>query len=508
MKYVIGIDCGTTNIKAVLFDENGNEVKLVSRENEVIENGPGLSEQDMDLLWQRVNECLQYMSAWLKEENITVSAIGICAQGEGVWLTDENGKPVRSALLWNDGRAADTIHEMEQKDPSLAALYHRTTGVRPLTGNQMVLLKWLNDHEPETLEKARHILFCKDWIRWNLTGTYGLDLTDSTTSMIDTNDETTAFALLEKLGLSHLKDKIDSVHRSDEFAGTVSKEAAEITGLCEGIPVIYGALDVSATVVGLGALHAGDTCVILGTTSACQAVMHKADCAFGTEGTRYERHPLNDLYLYLQPTLNGTPNIDWMSEQLAERMTFDAIDALLETVPVGSNGVTWLPYLAGERSPFYHPYARAEFFGISRSTTKADMIRAIYEGVSFSIRDCLPEKRQGTMYLAGGGSKSPVWAQMIADVTGMTVMTAAGSETGAKGAAMMAAKAAGIYTDYQEAAKKACRFRARYEPRPENTKKYDILFDLYRSIRRANMQVWNEREEAYRAVRKLEKENA
>ena len=504
MRYTIGIDAGTTNIKAVLFDEDGNEVLVSSRENEVLEPTPGTSEQDMNLLWERVRECLYELSTFMNNKEIRASAVGICAQGEGVWLIDEEGRPVRNAVLWNDSRAADLVTSMDENTPELCRTYYETTGVRPLTGNQMVLLRWLNENEPETLHNAAHILFCKDWIRYRLTGTCGLELTDSVTSMIDTSTETTAADLLEQMGLGFCREKLTAVHRSDEIAGTVSETAAEETGLPAGIPVIYGAMDVSATVVGLGALAAGDTCVILGTTCACETVQHKKDCRFGAEGTRYERHPLEDLYLYLQPTLNGTPNIDWMCEQLAEGMPFSAIDALIETVPVGSNGVTWLPYLAGERSPFFHPFAKAEFFGISRSTSRADLIRAVYEGLSFSIRDCLPEHPEGTMFLAGGGAKSPVWAQMIADVTGMKVMTAEGSETGAKGAAIMAGKAAGIYADYPEAVRKTCRFSAVYEPRQTRTAQYDILFDLYRRIRQSHTQVWYDREQAYRTIRTIQ----
>ena len=215
------------------------------------------------------------------------------------------------------------------------------------------------------------------------------------------------------------------ISRSDTVTGVTTEAFARETGLPAGIPVIAGALDTSATAVGLGAIHEKDACVILGTTCASEIVMKKEDCRFGAENTRYEKHPISELYVELQPTLNGTPNIDWMLENIAKTKDFNEIDRIVDSVPVGCGGVVYHPYIsvAGERAPFYHPYARASFFGISQVTTRDQLIRAVYEGISLSIRDCLQNiDKDAKIYLAGGGAKSPVWAQMIADVMGKTVM--------------------------------------------------------------------------------------
>ena len=262
--------------------------------------------------------------------------------------------------------------------------------------------------------------------------------------------------------------------------------------------------------MGLGAIHEKDACVILGTTCASEIVMSKEACDFGSENSRYEKHPLGDLYVELQPTLNGTPNIDWMMEHIAKTRDFNEIDQIVDKVPVGCGGVVYHPYIsvAGERAPFYHPYARASFFGISQVTTRDHLVRAVYEGISLSIRDCLSNvDKSGTLYLAGGGAKSRVWAQMIADVVGMRVMIPCGKELGAKGVALMAGVALGLYKDYDEAVQRACTFQQVYEPKPLNVRKYDLLYELYKRVRIHNQEIWNYRHQMNKKMQSIKEED-
>ena len=382
-------------------------------------------------------------------------------------------------------------------------MYHETTGVQPLLGNQMILLSWMKQNRKEVLDRADKLMFCKDWIRYNLTGEAGADLTDSMTSLLDVQTGGIADELLKAMDLYDYRDYLPEPNRSDEVAGTILDDLADEVGLMRGTPVIYGALDTSATAVGLGAIHEKEACVILGTTCACEIVMKKEDCAFGAPNSRYERHPIGDLFVELQPTLNGTPNIDWMLDNISVTKEFNEIDKIVESVPVGCGGVVYLPYLsvAGERSPFFHPYARAEFFGISQTTTRECLIRAVYEGISLSIRDCLQNvDPSGTIFLAGGGAKSPVWAQMIADVMGMKVMIPSGKELGAKGVAMMVGVSQGLYKDYDEAISKACAFTNVYEPNKARAEKYELLYELYRNMRISNMELWNYRHQINKKI--------
>lgn len=496
MRYMIGIDAGTSNVKAVLFDEEGNEVLVKSKESHTYHDKGEESEQDMEMVWENAKSCLKEVVAAGLAKKEEIAGIGVCGQGEGCWLIDAEGKPLQRAPLWCDGRATEIVEKVTKENPEIGQYYYTSTGCRPLLGNQMILLRWMKDNRKEILDKADKVLFCKDWIRYHLTGKIGAELTDSATSLVDVQTEKISEKLLEKMELSDYRKLIPNPARSDEIAGSILDDLADEIGLMRGTPVIYGALDTSSTAVGLGTIHEGDVSVILGTTCGCQIVMEKESCLFGEPDTRYEKHPLGNLYVELQPTLNGTPNIDWMVSEIADGMSYEEINEIVDSVPLGCGGVVYLPYIsvAGERSPFYHPYARAEFFGISNKTTKGHLIRAVYEGLSMSIRDCLLHAdRSGVIRLAGGGAKSPVWAQMIADAMGMKVMISEGKEIGAKGVAMMVGVRTGIYKDYEEAVRRTCRISKIYEPNEIRTKQYDLLFELYKSLRLSNTETWNYR---------------
>lgn len=509
MKYILGIDVGTSNVKAVLFDECGKEVCVKCQECKPIYGPDNQVEQDMLLIWDKVKICIQGVVHSGSAPKEDIIGIGVTGQGEGCWLIDKEGNPVQHAILWCDGRAVEEVKWMTQEHPEIGALYHRTTGTPPLLGNQMMLLLWMKNNRKEVLERADKSLFCKDWIRYKLTGEVKTELTDSLTSLMDVQDETLAVNLMKTLGIEQFQSLHTQPITSDDLAGTILDALAEELGLKKGLPVIAGAIDTSATAVGLGAIHEKDVCVILGTTCASEIVMRKSACEFGLTGTRYERHPLGNLYVSLQPTLNGTPNIDWMLDHIAETRDYNEIDRIIDSVPVGCGGVVYHPYIsvAGERAPFFHPYARASFFGLSQVSTRAHLIRAVYEGISLSIKDCLRNvDKNGNIFLAGGGAKSPVWAQMIADVVGMQVMIPGGNELGAKGVALMAGVAQGIYKDYEEAVAKACTFKHIYVPNKGRVKKYDMLYELYKNIRLSNKKLWDYRHQMNKKLQSISEE--
>ena len=509
MKYMLGIDVGTSNVKAVLFDEFGQEICVASKESETINATGNQAEQDMTVIWENVKACVKHVAASRPEVKDSIIGIGVTGQGEGCWLVDEEGKPVQNAILWCDGRAVNEVGEITKEYPKIGRLYHRTTGTPPLLGNQMMLLKWMKENRKEALDRADKMIFCKDWIRYKITGEIKTEITDSLTSLIDVHSGEIALELMKALDIEEYRSYLPEPVRSDEVVGTILDSFADEVGLKRGLPVIAGALDTSATAVGLGAIHEKDVCVILGTTCANEIVLKKEDCDFGAENSRYEKHPLGELYVELQPTLNGTPNIDWILENIAKTKDFNEIDKMVADVPVGCGGVVYHPYIsvAGERAPFYHPYARASFFGISQVTTREMLIRAGYEGISMSIRDCLQNvDKNATIFLAGGGAKSPVWAQMIADVLGMKVMIPSGKELGANGVALMVGVSQGLYRNYEEAVERACTFRHIYEPNPVNTKKYDLLYELYRKVRIHNQEIWDYRHQMNKKIKALSKE--
>ncbi len=510
MKYILGIDVGTSNVKAVLFDAYGNEASVASQESETIREGRNEVEQDMNAVWEKVKYCVKSVVESGVAGKDDIIGIGVTGQGEGCWLIDKEGNPVQNAILWCDGRATKVVKKITEECPEIGRLYHTTTGTPPLLGNQMILLKWMKENRKEILDSADKLIFCKDWVRYKMTGQIYTEFTDSITSLVDVQTGKIAEQVLAALDISEYRDYLPDPVTSEEVVGTILDSFADEVGLKRGLPIIAGSLDTSATAVGLGAIHENDVCVILGTTCASEIVLRKEDCAFGAENSRYEKHSLGDLYVYLQPTLNGTPNIDWMLENIANTRNFNEIDKMVDSAPVGCGGVVYHPYIsvAGERAPFYHPYARASFFGLSQVTTKEMLVRAVYEGITLSIRDCLEGvDRSGTIFLAGGGAKSPVWAQMIADVIGMKVMIPEGKELGAKGVALMVGVQMGLYKDYDEAVEKACTFKYVYEPNLKNTRKYDLLYDLYKKIRLNNQEIWNQRHKMNKLMRAIDQED-
>ena len=496
MKYIIGIDAGTSNVKAVLFDTAGQEIFMESMDNEPVYIGDTEVEQNMDILWEKVLHCLISLLQHGPAKKEEILGIGVTGQGEGIWLVDEQGKPVQDAILWCDGRAVDEVDEMTKIHPELGELIFKTTGTPPLTGTQLMLLKWMKNHRKEVLDRASTMFFCKDWTRYKLTGDIHGDLSDTGTSLMDASAGKVAVEMLNQLDLGEYADLIAPPVDSATIVGFVSDDLAEKIGLNKGTPVIAGAIDVVASAVGIGAVSDKDICVILGTTCANEIFKKKEDCVFGEEGTRYEKHAVGDLFVNLMPTMNGTPNIDWVLKEIAKTTDFKEVDEMIKDIPAGSHGVIYHPYVsaAGERAPFYHPYAKANFFGIAANTSCADLVHAVYEGISISIKDCLQRAdKDSKVYLAGGGAKSGVWAQMIADVLGMEVVVSSGNEFGAKGAALMLGVAVGEYDDYEDAVRKACRAKCIYYPRKDQSEAYENIYKLYKDFRIVVSDLWTER---------------
>lgn len=497
MQYIIGIDAGTSNVKAVLFDTEGKEIYTASKKNEPIYIGHTHVEQNMNILWQKVAECIKSVVAHGGAKPEEILGIGVTGQGEGIWLIDENGEPVQDAILWCDGRAAGEVEEVTNSEERLGEKIFKTTGTPPLTGTQLMLLKWMKDNRKETLDKASFMFFCKDWIRYKLTGTLYGDYSDTGTSLMDAAEGTVAESLMEELGLGDYVKLVVPPVSSDTIVGTVLDEVAEELGLLKDVPVVAGAIDVVASAVGIGAVSDNDICVVLGTTCANEIITKKENCVFGEEGTRYERHAAEGLFINLLATMNGTPNLDWVQNEVALTRDFDEIDAIIDSVPAGSHGVIYHPYVgqAGERAPFYNPYAKANFFGISASTKRADLIRAVYEGLTLSIKDCLQyADKNGKIFAAGGGTKSKIWTQMISDITGMEVIVSDGNEFGAKGAAMMLGVGVGYYASWEDAVKKTCKIKCSYYPDKKRTAIYEEIYKLYVKIRVQMEELWHERE--------------
>jgi sugar (pentulose or hexulose) kinase len=496
--YLLGIDSGTSVVKSVVFDASGREVAVARRDMPVISPTLGWSEADMAAVWDAALPTIVEVVQAVGGDSI--AAIGISGTASGFWPVDSEGRPVRRAILWNDGRAADTIAQWQTE-----GIYSRifaTSGNAPFPGYTLSLLRWMKHHEPEVLDRTRWLIFHKDWLRYNLTQQIAVEQSDVSYFPGDIRSATYSPELLELCGLSQFQNLLPTILRSDEVAGTVTAEAAATTGLRAGTPVVAGAVDVVASAVGGGVYQAGQACSILGTSFLNSLAV--AEPSFTPPESGVEAVLPGGLWLRSLVNTSGTLNMDWLVDNLAEaeriaatnsgRNIFDLIEETVQTVPPGARGIVYLPYLnsAGIISPFAEPTARAQFFGISLAHTRADLMRAIYEGTALAMRDCYDAIGQpvAEVTLVGGGARSAFWSQMFADVTERTIHVTEGSEIGARGAAILAGVGTGFYASFADAACQAVHISRTYQPQPDNARAYRAVYDLYCQLYRNSRDLW------------------
>ncbi|GAA2227926.1 carbohydrate kinase [Herbiconiux moechotypicola] len=444
----IGIDVGLTSAKAAAFGTDGSEILTVAMPNPREASRGGRQEIDMAALWRVVAQVLRELTAGLAARGYVPSAVGATGHGNGLYLVDDDLRPVRAAIASNDNRAESIVARL---DAATIAREHRVTGSMPWAGQPAVLLAWLAQNEPESVDRATWVLSCKDWITTNLTGAPSADLSDaSACGLVDLEHRSYAPSTLDNLGLSRaLREKFPPLSASGDVVGAVTASAASSTGLPLGIPVVAGCMDCVASPLGAGSTNPSDVTIIVGTW-AINSVVVPADAA-------PPRVTLNALlpdprYMLAQEVApTSAASIEWF----ASMMSSTSIDGLsprdllhaASTVPAGADGLLFLPFINGAPD---HLGASGTFIGAQAHHGYREFARAVAEGITQYHRVQL-EKLQSTAAvtdapwtLAGGGAKNPVWAQMFADVIGHPVRRQLGTELGARGVASLAAGAAGL----------------------------------------------------------------
>lgn len=491
-KFLLGIDVGTSAIKCVLYDQNCNEVAISNRKPVILREKPGWSEISMDGLWDTVLSAIQEISSDPILTDGRIIGIGIAGTACGAWLLDENHLPIRNGILWNDGRAADIL-EIWQQEGLLEKIF-KISGNAIFPGYPLPLLRWLLMNEPEILEKARHYIFCKDWIRFKLTGQVNIDHSDMGYMPYDIQKGELSGELMNLCGLTSQSRLFGKIVDSDEIVGYVQPHAAEETGLRSGTPVITGLVDVAATTLGSGAYLPGQACSIVGTSFLNNLVGDKP--SFEPVGIGAQTKSVNNRYIRSMINTSGTINLDWFLTQFyhinqagddfMEDQIYVQAEQEAENIPIGSGGIIYHPYLntTGVISPFVNPTARAQFFGIGIEHNRSHMLRAIYEGTALSMLDCYAHfpVEVDELFISGGGARSPFWCQMFADCTGKQIIVTSGKELGARGVVILAGIACGIYQDLEDAMKSVIRIERVYVPNQENSEKYQRIYELYRKI--------------------------
>ena len=485
----MGIDAGTTSIKASIISEDGKFIDTVSQDVRLLMPSEDSCELDMTVLWQSLCEIL----IKLKENNLQVwkdiKGIGITGQGDGLWAIDKDGVPVRNAILWNDTR---TKHlELGNRD-EIDELCIKNNANPLYAGSSFLILRWIKEEEPHIFNKIYKTFHCKDWLNYKLTGVISSDYTDMTTALMNLETKEFSQEILDVMDLSECMDMFVPPRDSCEVIGTVTREASKVTGLCEGVPVIAGAIDVAATAIGLGVVNVGDGCTIVGTTLANQTIIRDTDIDF--EKGLILSHLHKDSYICIMPTLSGASTIEWVRRLLYPGETHENIEKIIKKVPIGSNGIIYHPYLQGERAPFRNPNATGSFFGLKSTHNKEDLMRAAFEGIVMSLCDCFESlpKTSEMIYISGGAAKNDTLCQMAADCLGKRIIRSADKELGIKGIVTAVKVGLGIEKDYTSV---KILIDKEFIAGTDRNEKYKSIFKLFKSLRYDYERHWIERNE-------------
>jgi xylulokinase len=434
----IAIDAGTTVIKAIAFSDTGKELALARAAVELLRTHKDYSEQNPLDVWRSVVSVVRQVVERCAEP---ISGIVATAQGDGCWLVDSHGNPVRNAILWNDGRAHKIIERWHAE--GIIDRAFRISGSASYPGLPNAILNWLALYEPQTLMQTRWALTCNGWLFSRMTGRYVADLSDASNPFCDVKKRCYSDELLKLFQLEQYMEKLPPISRRDNLTSPLTSTAAQQMGLPAGIPVLMAPYDIVTTAIGCGVTAPAQACVILGTTLCTETILPTIDLDQSASGTTIALE--DGQFLRAMPTLTGCEALRW-----GARLFTDGDQHRLEQIAQAEcpskEEPFFLPYLspAGERAPFLEPKASGSFHNLSFHHSPSQISRALYEGLTFVIRECLDQTSDSTLQIicvAGGGANSDFWCQMIADVTGVNVIRPAGAEHGARGAYLWALRA-------------------------------------------------------------------
>jgi L-xylulokinase len=497
--YFMGIDNGGTLTKACVFDELGREVSSASRAVPMSMPRPGFTERDMEALWAANCEAVREAMAGSGVEPGDLRGLACTGHGKGLYLWGRDGRPARAGIVSTDSRGAALV-EAWQRDGTARKAFQRTCQ-SVLACQPATLLRWIKDNEPGILDSTRWIFEVKDYIRFRFTGEAFAEITDySGSSLMNLRERRFDDEVLGLFGIGGLADRLPPIRGSTDPCGEVSEEAARATGLPAGLPVAGGMFDIDACAVAMDVLGEENVCVIAGTWSINEYVSR--DPVVDGSVLMNSLFCVPGYYLVEECSPTSAGNNEWFAKLFLgeERREAEArgiglhefAGELASTVPADGQDIVFLPYVFGSQ---YDPRAKACFVGMDSSATRARLIRSVYEGIALGHRvhvDKLLAGRKAprAVRLAGGAAKSPLWAQMFADVLELPVETVDANELGALGCAMAAAVASGFYRDLEEAARHMVRIGRRFDPTAADSAIYRRKFERHKAVSAALAGQW------------------
>jgi len=484
MPCLLGVDVSTTGVKALVINERGSVLSAITTPHELSTPRPLWSEQHPEDWWS--GTCNSIREA-LREAGISpeeILAVGLTGQMHGLTLLDKRDGVLRPAILWNDQRTASQCDRI-RRELGLERLTE-ITGNSALTGFTLPKLLWVEENEPHVYSKVEHVLLPKDYVRLRLTGDHATDCAGASgTSMFDIRRRDWSDDVLSAFSIPRCW--LPKAHEGPEFTGEISADAARATGLKAGMPVVAGAGDQAAQAVGVGAVSPGIAALTLGTSGVVFASTEEP--IVEPQGRLHAHcHAVPNRWHMMGVMLSAGGSLRWLRDTFFPNVSFDDLTGDADGVRIGCDGLLFLPYLTGERTPHPDPLARGAFVGLTIRHGRGQIVRAVLEGVSFGLRDAfellsaegLPSIRE--VRVSGGGTGSGVWRQILADVVGATLYGVDATEGAALGAALLAGIGARLWDTADEACAQVVRKTDQTTPASAAEESYDELYELYKAM--------------------------
>lgn len=494
MKYWLGIDVGTGGSRALLVRADGAVMRGVTAAHEdILMHQPLWAEQRPQDWWKASCQAVRQLLAETEVHGEDIAGVGLSGQMHGLTLLDAADQVVRPALIWCDQRSQEQVDWINAKAGKDMVLEQTANPV--LTGFTAPKLLWVRDHDPASYERIRRMLLPKDYIRFCLTGEYASEVSDASgTALFDVIGRRWAMPLIDKLGIDAAI--LPEVVESPQMTGRISVAAAQETGLRAGTPVVGGGGDQAASAVGNGIVEAGLVSCTVGTSGV--VFSHLDEAAYDPEGRVHTFcHAVPGKWHVMGVTQGAGLSLQWFRNQLATGLAdqaaqkgseiYDLLTSEAAAVPAGAEGLYWLPYLMGERTPHLDAYARGGWVGLTAKHTRGHLVRAILEGVAYSLNDCLGIVESlgasvEAVRASGGGAKSPLWRSILAGVFSKPIATLQTQEGSAYGAALLAMVGTGAFGSVAEACASAIVERRRDQPNPALTAAYARSYGMFREL--------------------------
>jgi len=483
MKYVIGVDLGTSAVKILLINQKGAVVQEVSKSYPLIQEKTGYSEQDPQ---DWVDQSTLGLSDLLRDfdgDTKDIEGISFSGQMHGLVLLDENNEVLRHAILWNDTRTTaecKQINDIVGEERLLAI-----TKNPALEGFTLPKILWVKEHEPVLYSQVKIFLLPKDYLRYKLTGMLQTDYSDAAgTLLLNVSEKEWSTEICELLGID--QSICPPLVNSDEEVGTITADFSEATGLSDSTRVFAGGADNACGAIGSGILEDGKTLCSIGTSGVVLSYEASNDKDFKGK-VHYFNHGAQDAFYTMGVTLAAGYSLTWFKDVFAEDESFDDLLADVGSVPVGSNGLLFTPYLVGERTPHADATIRASFIGMDSAHQRKDFVRAILEGITFSLNESIDIFRQSgkeidTIVSIGGGAKNEEWLQMQADIFDAKIVRLESEQGPGMGAAMLAAYGCGWFDSLQKCADIFLKADKQFVPNQDNVTKYKKIFAVYQTV--------------------------